>query len=276
MRGTEVQDRKHIHKDGVAPMIRSLEVSASVQIVLLPRTHYEASYVTDCDQVGFAFETQVGEHAFASDRKSPFRTHPNSLSYIPPGCDVYSHSPSGGEYLLVRLRGDRPLGTRRFNDLVHTGAGAASCSLRRILLSGNPAPELDVENCVSMLLSATAQVLTGDFTIPAAARWMTRRRLRIVDELIDAELHSRLTVASMAAKLELSPEFFIRTFKAAVGMTPHAYVMERRVGRARALLQYSLLTLAGIAAECGFASQAHMATTFRNRLGIRPSALRTR
>lgn len=163
----------------------------------------------------------------------------------------------------------------RFNDVVHTAAGAAACSLRRSLLGDASGTELSVEHCVSVLLSATTQVLTGDFTVPAAARWMTRRRLRIVDELIDAEMHSRVTIASLAAKLELSPEFFIRTFKAAVGMTPHVYLMDRRVSRARGLLQYSSLTLAAIAAECGFAGQAHMATTFRHRLGIRPSELRT-
>src|SRR5215470_16457188 len=71
-------------------------------VELLPRMPYDVSYTPAGPVIGFAFEVQAGTHRFGSDRRTPFRTRPNSLSYIPAGCDVASCSDSGGEYLIVR------------------------------------------------------------------------------------------------------------------------------------------------------------------------------
>lgn len=76
----------------------------------------------------------------------------------------------------------------------------------------------------------------------------------------------------MAGMLGLSEGFFIRAFKAAVGKSPHSYVIDRRVARARALLQEPRHGLADVALACGFASQAHMATVFKQRSGASPLA----
>ena len=104
---------------------------------------------------------------------------------------------------------------------------------------------------------------------------MTPRRLKLVDELIEARLDAKLTVGELAAALRLSTGFFCRAFKASVGKAPHDYIIDLRVSRARALLQSTPLDLSAIAHASGFASHAHMTATFRNRLGVTPSALRT-
>ena len=117
--------------------------------------------------------------------------------------------------------------------------------------------------------------LCGISIAPAARSWMTPRRLRLVDELIEARLDAKLTVRELAAALRLSTGFFCRAFKASVGKAPHDYIIDRRVSRARALLQSNPLDLSAIAHASGFASHAHMTATFRSRLGVTPSALRT-
>src|SRR4051794_11030527 len=89
-----------------------------MRVTLLPRQPYEARYVADRDVIGFAFEGQQGVHALGSDRVERFRTRPNSLSYLPQGCDVFSRSDEGGEYLLVHCPPGETLGQRRFNDRV--------------------------------------------------------------------------------------------------------------------------------------------------------------
>ena len=75
--------------------------------------------------------------------------------------------------------------------------------------------------------------------------------------------------------LRLSSGFFCRAFSAAVGKPPHDYIIDRRVSRARTLLQNATLDLSAIALESGFASHAHMTATFRKRLGLTPSQLRS-
>jgi len=83
-----------------------------------------------------------------------------------------------------------------------------------------------------------------------------------------------VTVQELAGALGLSAGFFCRAFRAAVGQAPHDYIIDRRVSRARALLQNAALDLATIAHTSGFASHAHMTATFRKRLGVAPSELR--
>jgi hypothetical protein len=73
----------------------------------------------------FAFESQAGTHAFATDRITDFRTRPNSLAYVPKGCDVVSRSPEGGEYLtLCSVR--RPIG-RAALQRFHRSGGDQGC-----------------------------------------------------------------------------------------------------------------------------------------------------
>lgn len=105
---------------------------------------------------------------------------------------------------------------------------------------------------------------------------MTPQRLRLIDELIEVRLDAKVTVQDLADAVGLSTGFFSRAFKAAVGKAPHDYIVDRRVSRARSLLDETKLDLTTVAHASGFASHAHMTTTFRGRLGITPAALRRR
>jgi AraC family transcriptional regulator len=245
---------------------------------LLPRTPYRAVYTPELPSIGFAFEGQSGVHAFGSDRKVDFRAKPNGLAYLPPGCDVYSQSDHGGEYLKVTFTweqdGPWPW-ARRFGDVIDDAAIDAAQKLRRELLASERVDELQCERLVDVLKRRAACVLSGIATEPPARSWMTPRRLKLVDDLIEARLDTKLTVQELAGALQLSTGFFCRAFRAAVGKAPHDYIIDRRVSRARALLRATALDMKAVAHASGFASHAHMTATFRDRLGVTPSALRT-
>ncbi|WP_159912964.1 AraC family transcriptional regulator [Pantoea sp. 18069] len=99
-----------------------------------------------------------------------------------------------------------------------------------------------------------------------------RERLK---SFIDCDLGASLTVERMAGVVGLSPYHFSRIFKATFGLSPHAYVMERRVDLARQMLRRQPdRTVADIAVDCGFSSNAHFTTEFRRRFGTTPSSWR--
>jgi AraC family transcriptional regulator len=260
--------------------MQSIAHSASAwRAELLPRSAYCAAFTPDMPSIGFAFDGQAGIHAFASDRRVDFRARPNSLAYVPPGCDVYSQSDHGGEYLKVTfaVEADEPwLCTRRFNDVIDTTAIDAAQQLRRHLLVRDTIDDLQCEHLIHVLKQRTARVLTGIAGQSAALSWMTPHRLKLIDELIEARLDNKLTVQELATTLKLSTGFFCRAFRAAIGKAPHDYIIDRRVSKARALLRNAALDLSAVAQASGFASHAHMTATFRHRLGITPSALRKR
>ncbi len=261
----------------IASKPRRCGVAGSWCTELLPRSPYQAAYTPDLPIIGFAFDGQVGVHAFASDRKAAFRARPNGLAYVPAGCDVYSQSKHGGEYLKVTFEpqhGEPWPWSRRFSDVIDPVAIDAAQRLRRQLLASNRIDELQCERFVYALRERTVCVLSGTSIEPAARFWMTPRRLRLVDDVIEARLDERLTVQDLAGALRLSAGFFCRAFSAAVGKAPHDHIIDRRVSRARTLLQNATLDLSVIAHASGFASHAHMTATFRKRLGVTPSELR--
>ena len=244
---------------------------------LLPRSAYEVVYTPLLPIIGFAFDAQVGVHAFGSDRRIDFRARPNGLAFVPAGCDVYSQSKHGGEYLRITFEGfgGEPWSrSRRFSDVIDPRAIDAAQQLRCELLASNGVDELQCEQFVLVLRERTACVSSGPAVEPAARSWMTPRRLRLVEDLIEARLDAKLTVQDLADAVGLSAGFFCRAFGAAVGKAPHDYIIDRRVSRARTLLWNATFDLSAIAHASGFASHAHMTATFRRRLGVTPSELR--
>jgi hypothetical protein len=120
---------------------RRFAVPGSWCAELLPRHPYQAAYTPDLPVIGFAFDGQVGVHAFGSDRKAAFRARANGLAYVPAGCDVYSQSKHGGEYLKITVEkqqhGEPWPWPRRFSDVIDPVAIGAAQRLRRLLPSPN-------------------------------------------------------------------------------------------------------------------------------------------
>jgi AraC-like DNA-binding protein len=121
----------------------------------------------------------------------------------------------------------------------------------------------------------TDALLAGHGPAPADPRLgLTPAVARRVRDYVDAHLDGKLSVKTLAAVAGVSESHFIRAFKTAEGMTPHAFVLECRLAKARHLLIESPLSLSAIAAVVGFADQSHLARHFRQRHGISPSEFR--
>jgi AraC-like DNA-binding protein len=81
------------------------------------------------------------------------------------------------------------------------------------------------------------------------------------------------TLANLAAEAGLGRLQFLRAFSRATGLPPHAYLVQRRIQRARQLIRRGV-TLADAAAASGFADQSHMTRCFTRSLGLTPGAFR--
>jgi AraC family transcriptional regulator len=100
---------------------------------------------------------------------------------------------------------------------------------------------------------------------------LPRGGARRVIEYVEANLEKGITIRELAAVAELSPHHFIRMFRETVGVTPHQYVLERRLDRARELLQRRTMRLAEIGLHVGFGSQSHFTTAFHRAFGVTPA-----
>lgn len=89
---------------------------------------------------------------------------------------------------------------------------------------------------------------------------------------IDRNLDADLSLDRLAAVVHKSRFHFARLFKSATGLTPHQYVVRRRVARAAELLRDGGV-IAQVAAAVGFASQSHLAHHVRRAFGCTPGEL---
>jgi AraC-like DNA-binding protein len=140
---------------------------------------------------------------------------------------------------------------------------------------GDPATNaLHVETLIDALVVAAYR--DGHGTDPAILRKASRktRDFRSLTDYVQDNIAAPLTLAELSAQAGLSSAELTRAFKAQMGLPLHQYVLQARISRARALLADPRLSLAQIAYEAGFSSQAHMTSTFTRMIGATPGKLR--
>ena len=91
---------------------------------------------------------------------------------------------------------------------------------------------------------------------------------------IEANLDSDLSLESLAEESGYSRAHFLRMFRAATGLTPHQYVLDLRLRRAQERLRQPGSSIIDVVVSCGFASQSHMTSIFRQHLGMTPAQFR--
>ena len=120
--------------------------------------------------------------------------------------------------------------------------------------------QAEIERCSGAIGSATGGL----------AAWQMLR----VRAYIDGNLHRTIHIRDLSAVSRRSPAHFSRKFKLAVGESPHAYVVRKRLERACHLMMTSAEPLSEIALSVGFSDQAHLCRLFRQAFGQSPASWR--
>jgi AraC-like DNA-binding protein len=105
-----------------------------------------------------------------------------------------------------------------------------------------------------------------EILVPARAR-------RLID-YIEEHLSAGVSLDDLARLAGVSKFHLGRAFRNTIGLSPHAYVVQRRLAKALWLIKRSRTTLSQVARACGFADQAHLSRAFKARFGRPPSAAR--
>lgn len=98
--------------------------------------------------------------------------------------------------------------------------------------------------------------------------------LRKIVSLIEDRLAEDLSLDDLANEIGLSPSHFATLFQQTTGLSPHRYLLQRRLERAQWLLRSTRLSIGEIAATVGFYDQSHLVRQMRRFFGITPKYLR--
>lgn len=108
---------------------------------------------------------------------------------------------------------------------------------------------------------------------PAPCQRDDAAKLRLAAEFISDNRTRRVTLDEICAATDLSASYLIRSFKRRYGMTPHAYLINRRIQYGQAELRRGR-AIADVAQDAGFADQAHFQRAFKRLLAATPRQYR--
>ncbi len=106
--------------------------------------------------------------------------------------------------------------------------------------------------------------------LKAATRIELYRRLNVARALLHAHPELDITLDRLAGEACLSPFHFLRSFKQAFGKTPHQYLLDLRLEKARRLLAAGRMSLVTLALECGFNDPSTFSKAFKKKFGVPP------
>jgi AraC-like DNA-binding protein len=126
-----------------------------------------------------------------------------------------------------------------------------------------------VTRCCSCIPTGRVRIVTPEELANLA-------HLRRARDLIDREYARPLDVAALARTALMSTAHFSRQFRATYGETPYAYLMTRRIERAKALLRRGDLSVTEVCMAVGCTSLGSFSARFTELVGESPSAYRAR
>lgn len=122
--------------------------------------------------------------------------------------------------------------------------------------------------------------LLRDFASPKSGRAATggldTGRLRRVIDHVEEQLSENLTLETLAKIAGLSAHHFASAFRASTGVSPHRYIMERRIARSMERLSCGKESVTDIAHGLGFSSHGHFTTSFHRFTGVTPTGFAAR
>jgi AraC-like DNA-binding protein len=149
----------------------------------------------------------------------------------------------------------------------------ADCSLHRTFAAAfrhaRPRAEPDTKMaCETAILRLVAR-LGAHSTSRPSADYEPTACIRRARQRIDADPAAPLTLIELAREAGLSRYQLIRAFARELGLTPHAYILQRRIALAQRLIRAGR-DLAEVATAAGFCDQSHLTRRFVRQFGVTP------
>lgn len=131
---------------------------------------------------------------------------------------------------------------------------------------------LDPRQVDALLHALEAAVVERAVRLPRGGG-LTDAQVGRIEAHVEAALDGTIRVQDLARLLRLSTGGFTRAFRIRFGLPPRAWIIRRRVERAKRMLGTSE-SLTRIALDCGFCDQPHFTNHFRRVTGATPNAWR--
>jgi AraC family transcriptional regulator len=242
--------------------------------------------------IGICFQNPGSEVTWFLDGKLAMEktwtstTGSHDMIILPPGHSFQARCRGSGEGLWFFIDPQSIQGDKRVESFAEKAtvncswskdrlSWAIASEIRKECRNGFPRGPMFAENAATVFLAQLAYVLDGAEPRLEPIHALSDTKLRMVTEYIEGNLHRHVTLSELSSLVELTPRYFCGAFKEAMGRPPHQFQIERRIERAKILLDESSMPLIDIALTVGFNSQSHLNEYFRRTVGVTPARYRS-
>lgn len=237
-------------------------------------------YIEPHSHVFFHYIYSLRGHTRVTADGTAYETEPGSLVLLPPGAvhDIvstdtsccldlkFSCSPALTAQLAELPRYIRAVGQRE-NDLI------------RNVFEEAVGQERDYDEIINIRLYELLILLLrkkdgGDepwLLMGHSEAVRANENIRRVLQAVDAELSRPIKVSELAERCGYSENYFRQVFRECVGLSPNAYINQRKIAKAKELMLYSELNVSQIAESLGFQSIHYFSRLFKKLVGIAPT-----
>src|SRR5262249_33577731 len=181
-----------------------------IAVKVLRASPYEVSYSPAHHVIGFTFEGQRGTDAFGGSRRRLFEAEPWRLAFTPAGCDVFSTSDRGGEYLVLTLApeilarlapGNASAPLAQFTHVADPPFTPLAVGLRRAAMLCAAAQPLVIETLAAAAVERVLMLLDTSTPKTTPERRMTSWRLKRILDYFEARLSEEIHLADLATEV---------------------------------------------------------------------------
>jgi AraC family transcriptional regulator len=147
-------------------------------------------------------------------------------------------------------------------------------ALLRELRAPQEAGSLYADRLADVLVLHLIRTAGGKIPESSAKGGLSPQALRRACERLEASAERGISLEDLAREVGMSRFHFARAFRRSTAKSPHQYLTDLRVERAKQMLLHSDLPVVDVALAAGFGSQSHFTHTFRRTTGLTPAAYR--
>ncbi|PSV26359.1 MULTISPECIES: AraC family transcriptional regulator [unclassified Photobacterium] len=126
------------------------------------------------------------------------------------------------------------------------------------------------DSVLSQSISNTLQCLINRSLMSFDEKKVTRLNMALIDSYIQQNIQKKISVADLSSIAFLAQSQFYVLFRKQMGITPHQYVLRKRLELAKQLIAETQKPLSEVAQLCGFSSQSSFSQAFRRLYGTSP------
>jgi AraC family transcriptional regulator len=220
------------------------------------------------------FELSAGQVALTNAGQSHAARAPEGVEFVSVGISPVAVNELVADLGLTRATAETIFRAPVVSDETITAAARAiACEMAVERIGHGPMIEAMVRQLVIHLLRSHMTVRKSA-QIELSRVGPVDRRLRRAIEFMHDNFARELALEEIAAAAYLSEYHFARLFKQVTGVTPHVYLANVRLERARKLLADTALAISEVAAMVGYQSQSHFTKIFKSVTGVTPRAYR--